>query len=100
MKNHLPYVMALMLGAPAPSMAETPRTAPTSALQTAAPAVGPAEIETLKPLMVVADRAVLQDDFSEARPLDTSVSRVHQQTQWAIENGVLHGRPASRRFGG
>ena len=98
MKNHLPCIVVLMLGATTPSIAETPRTVPTSAPQTAAHDMGPAEIESLKPLMVVADRAVLQNDFSETRPLDTSVSRIHQQTQWAIENGVLHGRPASPDF--
>jgi hypothetical protein len=58
----------------------------------------PAEVAGLKPLMVVPDRAVLEDDFSTAHPLDPNIWRVHQETRWNIENGVLHGWPASSEF--
>ncbi len=58
----------------------------------------PAELAALKTLMVVADRAVLEDDFTAAHPLDSEIFRVHQQTRWAIEKGVLHGQPASSEF--
>ena len=58
----------------------------------------PAEVAALKPLMVVPERAVLEDDFSTSHPLDPEIWRVHQETRWAIEKGVLHGRPATSEF--
>jgi hypothetical protein len=69
-----------------------------SLAQLSAVAQLPAEIAALKPLMVVPDRAVLEDDFSAAHSRDPAPWRVHQQTRWAIENGVLHGRPATPEF--
>jgi hypothetical protein len=52
----------------------------------------------LKPLMVVPDKVVLQEDFSEAKPLKKGVWQSRQGTRWAIEDGLLRGKESSAEF--
>lgn len=52
----------------------------------------------LKPLMLVPDKLVLQDDFSKPHALDKTQWQARQGTQWAIEDGVLRGKPSSEEF--
>jgi hypothetical protein len=52
----------------------------------------------LKPLMLVPDKLVLKDDFEKAHPLNKAEWQARQGTQWAIEEGVLRGRPSSEEF--
>lgn len=52
----------------------------------------------LKPLMAVPDKAVVEDDFSKAKPLAKDTWQIRQGTQWAIEDGVLRGRPSTPEY--
>jgi hypothetical protein len=70
----------------------------TCLVQVSALAQTPAEVAALKPLMVVPERAVFEDDFTASHPLDPELCRVQQQTRWAIEEGILHGQPATSEF--
>lgn len=49
----------------------------------------------LRPIMCVADKTVLQDDFSKAGVFDKKQWAARQGTQWKIEDGVLRGRPST-----
>ncbi len=49
----------------------------------------------LQPLMAVPDKVVLKDDFSKAVPLNKDQWGARQGTRWAIEDGVLRGRPST-----
>src|ERR1041384_2461431 len=49
----------------------------------------------LLPLLAVPDKVVLKDDFSRAAPLNKEHWGPRQGTRWAIEDGVLRGRPSS-----
>jgi hypothetical protein len=59
------------------------------------PAVDP---PALAPLMAVPDRVVLQEDFATPKPLDAKVYSLRQGTRWAVEDGVLRGRPSAPEF--
>lgn len=52
----------------------------------------------LKPLMAVPDKIVLEEDFSKAKPLVKGVWQARQGTRWAIEEGVLRGRPSTPEY--
>jgi hypothetical protein len=52
----------------------------------------------LQLLLAVPDQIVLQDDFSKAGPLDKKVWAKRQGTQWAVEDGVLRGKPSTPEF--
>jgi len=41
---------------------------------------------------------VLQDDFSKTGPLDKKIWAKRQGTQWAVEEGVLRGKPSTPEF--
>jgi hypothetical protein len=49
----------------------------------------------LKPLMAVPDKIVMQDDFSKAGAINKQQWGARQGTQWAVENGVLRGKPST-----
>ena len=53
---------------------------------------------TLKPRMAVPGTIVLQNNFSQERPLKKDVWQSRQGTRWAIEEGVLRGRESSAEF--
>jgi hypothetical protein len=52
----------------------------------------------LKPLLAQPDQIVLQDDFSKSGPLDKKAWAKRQGTQWAVEDGVLRGKPSTPEF--
>lgn len=52
----------------------------------------------LKPMMVVPDKLVLKDDFSQSGPLNKDQWQARQGTQWSIEDGVLRGKPSTAEF--
>lgn len=52
----------------------------------------------LKPLLAQPDQAVLQDDFSKPGALNKQHWGARQGTQWAVEDGVLRGRPSTPEF--
>ena len=53
---------------------------------------------SLKPLMAVADAIVLQNDFEKSTILKKAEWLQRQGTRWAIEDGVLRGRPSSKEY--
>jgi hypothetical protein len=57
-----------------------------------------AEPATLKPLLAVPDRVVLQEDFSTAKPLEKGKFTARQGTRWTIGDGVLRGIESSPEF--
>ncbi|HEY2414270.1 MAG TPA: hypothetical protein VGI40_18645 [Pirellulaceae bacterium] len=57
-----------------------------------------AEPASLKPLMAVPDKIILQEDYSQPKPLASDVYSKRQGTQWVIEDGVLRGRPSPPEF--
>ncbi len=52
----------------------------------------------LQPLLAVPDKVVLKDDFAKAGPVNKEHWGTRQGTRWAIEDGVLRGRPSSPEF--
>lgn len=52
----------------------------------------------LQPLMAVPDKVVLKDDFAKAGPVNKAHWGARQGTRWAIEDGVLRGRPSSAEY--
>lgn len=52
----------------------------------------------LKPLLAVPDKVVYREDFSKAGPFNKEHWGARQGTRWAIEDGVLRGRPSSPEF--
>jgi hypothetical protein len=52
-------------------------------------------VPALKPLMAVPDKIVMQDDFSKAGALNKQEWGARQGTQWAVEDGVLRGKPST-----
>jgi hypothetical protein len=58
----------------------------------------PAADSSLKPLLAVPDQVVLKDDFAKAGPINKEQWGARQGTRWAIEDGVLRGRPSSPEF--
>lgn len=52
----------------------------------------------LQPLMAVPDKVVLKDDFAKAGPVNKEQWGARQGTRWAVEDGVLRGRPSSPEF--
>jgi hypothetical protein len=48
--------------------------------------------------MVVPDKPVLADDFSKPHALDKSQYQARQGTQWAVEDGVLRGKPSPAEY--
>ena len=52
----------------------------------------------LEPLMSQPDKVVLREDFSKSKKLDKAVWRARQGTRWAMEDGVLRGRPSSPEY--
>jgi len=57
-----------------------------------------AEPAVLKPLLAVPDKIILQEDYSQPKPLAADIYSKRQGTQWAIEDGVLRGRPSTPEF--
>src|SRR4051812_23135208 len=57
-----------------------------------------AEPAILKPLLALPDKIILQEDYSLPKPLAPEVYSKRQGTQWAIEDGVLRGRPSPPEF--
>jgi hypothetical protein len=53
---------------------------------------------TLKPRLAVPGKIVLQNNFSQERPLNKDVWQSRQGTRWSIEEGVLRGRESSAEF--
>jgi len=62
------------------------------------PASGSKPGLTLKPIMAVPADVVLNTDFSKSAPLAKGMWLRRQGTRWAIEDGVLRGRPSSAEF--
>lgn len=56
------------------------------------------EPAALKPLLAVPDKIILQEDYSQPKPLALEIYSKRQGTQWAIEDGVLRGRPSTPEF--
>ncbi len=52
----------------------------------------------LKPLMAQPDKVVQQNDFSTAGAIDKAEWGPRQGTQWAIEDGVLRGKPSTPEY--
>ncbi|MEK6794518.1 MAG: hypothetical protein AABZ39_07060 [Spirochaetota bacterium] len=54
----------------------------------------------LKPLMTVTDKVLFQSDFSTPGTLDKTKTNysIKQGTRWAIEDGVLRGRPSTPEY--
>lgn len=52
----------------------------------------------LEPQMVQLDQLILQETFSESRPLDKAHWNPRQHTRWAMESGVLRGQPSTQEF--
>jgi len=48
--------------------------------------------------MAVPDQVVLKDDFSTAGPFNKEQWGARQGTQWAVEDGVLRGRPSTPEY--
>jgi hypothetical protein len=65
----------------------------------AAPASSSAAyLESLRPLLTIQDELVARNDFSTPAPLKRSEWIQRQGTRWAIEDGVLRGRPSTKEF--
>jgi len=62
------------------------------------PASDPSPGLHLKPIMAVPAAVVLNSDFSKPFPLAKDSWLRRQGTRWAIEEGVLRGRPSSAEF--
>jgi hypothetical protein len=56
------------------------------------------QAKPMHPRMVQLDRLVLEEDFSESRPLDKAHFNPRQHTRWSIEDGVLRGQPSTTEF--
>ncbi len=52
----------------------------------------------LKPLLVVPDVMVLNDDFSVPHPLPKNIWQARQGTRWEIRDGVLRGQQSSAEY--
>lgn len=52
----------------------------------------------LKPLLAQPDQIVFEDDFTKSAPLDKTNWAKRQGTQWAVEDGVLRGRPSTPEY--
>jgi hypothetical protein len=52
----------------------------------------------LMPILAQPDAVVFQDDFSKPTPLNKQHWAARQGTQWAVEDGVLRGRPSTPEF--
>ncbi|MDP1588038.1 MAG: hypothetical protein Q8M07_09860, partial [Prosthecobacter sp.] len=61
-------------------------------------AVSFAQAADLQPLLAQPDQILLQDDFSKTGPLDKKAWAKRQGTQWAVEDGVLRGKPSTPEF--
>ncbi len=71
--HHLPLIIAASLITAGSAFAENP----------------------LQPIMCVADKTVMQEDFSKPGAIDKKQWQARQGTQWKIEDGVLRGRPST-----
>ncbi len=61
----------------------------------AAPAIAGDE---LKPLLAVPDTLALAKDFSTPERLERDTWQQRQHTRWAVEDGVLRGRPSTLEY--
>jgi hypothetical protein len=52
----------------------------------------------LKPLLAIPDKVVLQEDYSQPKKLASEIYSIRQGTQWAVEDGVLRGRPSPPEY--
>ncbi len=52
----------------------------------------------LKPLMAMADKVVLQDDFSKDGPVKKGQWGARQGTRWEVKAGVLLGQPSTPEY--
>ncbi|PHS01516.1 MAG: hypothetical protein COA78_22515 [Blastopirellula sp.] len=57
-----------------------------------------ASLDSLKPIMVQPGSVVIQSDFSKAGVANKADWAPRQGTRWAIEDGVLRGRPSSAEY--
>jgi hypothetical protein len=57
-----------------------------------------ADHSPLKPLLAIPDKTVLQEDYSQPKKLAAEIYSIRQGTQWAIEDGVLRGRPSPPEY--
>ena len=74
------------------------KTASFAILATAFPLLA-AEPTELKPIMAVPDKVVLKVDFNaKDAVLDTKVFTPFSATRWAVEDGVLRGKPSPPEF--
>ena len=62
------------------------------------PTLPAADQTALKPLLAVPDKVVLQEDYSQPKKLAAEIYSIRQGTQWAIEDGVLRGRPSPPEY--
>ena len=62
------------------------------------PACLAADWDTLRPLMVIPDKSVLQETFSKSGLVKKTNWQNRQGTRWSIEDGVLRGRPSSEEY--
>ncbi len=53
---------------------------------------------SLEPQLVQIDNLVLEENFSKSRPVNKDNWKPRQHTQWAIEDGVLRGKPSTAEF--
>ena len=60
-------------------------------------AIQPASAE-LAPKLVQLDQLLLNEDFSQSRPLEKENWKARQHTRWAIQDGVLRGQPSTKAF--
>ncbi len=84
--NPRSFLLAFTLLLPARAFAAPATTEPT-------PSAPP-----LKPLMVIPDKPILEDDFSKPGLPNKSQWQPRQGTRWLIEDGVLRGRPSTAEF--
>ena len=52
----------------------------------------------LEPQLVQLDKLILDENFSKSGPLDKDNWHARQHTQWAVEAGVLRGKPSTAEF--
>jgi hypothetical protein len=68
------------------------------ALLAVAPLLHATDFPPLTPLLAIPDQVVLRDDYATPKPLVKGVYTRRQGTRWAIEDGVLRGRPSPAEY--
>src|SRR3954471_21169425 len=62
------------------------------------PTLPAADQIALKPLRAIPDQVVLHEDYSQPKKLAAEIYSIRQGTQWAVEDGVLRGRPSPPEY--